>query len=166
LVAYGHAVTAVDDSREMLEHVTGARRVCADLHEVDLGERFDVVLGASHLVNEPNPVTRRKLLDTCRRHVADDGSVILERYPPSWCATARDGASELGPVRMVFEAGEFIDGVRLAAMTYHLGSRSWRQEFAAVDVDDEMLDSEAAQAGLALDGTLDETRTWVKLLPA
>lgn len=165
LVAYGHRVTAVDDSPEMLEHVTGARRICADLHEIDLGERFNVVLGASHLISQPDPDARRKLLQVCRRHVAGDGVVLLERYPPGWCASARDGERELGAVRMVFEAGEFVNGVRSAAMTYHLGSRSWRQEFAAVDVDDEMLASEAARVDLAFDGTLDQVASWARLRP-
>ena len=149
----------------MLEHVTGARRVCADLHELDLGERFDVVLGASHLINEPKPATRRRLLQVCRRHVAEDGVVLLERYPPGWCATARDGSRQFGPVRMVLEAGALVDGVRSAAMTYHLGSKAWRQEFAAVDVDDEMLASEAAEVGLGFDGTPDQAATWVRLRP-
>src|SRR5690606_17737251 len=122
LVAYGHTVTAVDDSREMLEHVTGARRVCADLHELDLGERFDVVLGASHLINEPKPATRRRLLQVCRRHVAEDGVVLLERYPPGWCATARGGSRQFGPGRMVPEAGALVDGDCSAATTSHVGT--------------------------------------------
>jgi SAM-dependent methyltransferase len=47
LVDLGHEVTAVDDSAAMLELVTGAHTVCADLFIVDLGRRFDAVVAAS-----------------------------------------------------------------------------------------------------------------------
>ncbi len=53
IVALGHRVTAVDDSDEMLAHVTGAECVRADAFSVDLGCSFDVVLAASNLVNAP-----------------------------------------------------------------------------------------------------------------
>ena len=36
LIALGHEVTAVDDSPAMLEHVTGARTVSADLYTLEL----------------------------------------------------------------------------------------------------------------------------------
>ncbi|SDU71095.1 class I SAM-dependent methyltransferase [Jiangella alkaliphila] len=165
LVAYGHPVTAVDDSQEMLDHVTGARRVRADLHEIDLGETFDVVLGASHLINQPDPAARAALLRVCRQHVAGDGVVLLERYPRDWAANARDAENEAGPVRLTLEAGEYAGGVRSAAMTYRLGTRSWRQEFTATDVGDDQLTAEAAAAGLAFDGVLDDAGTWVRLRP-
>lgn len=166
LIAYGHRVTAVDDSREMLDHVTGAQRVCADLHQLDLGERFDVVLAASHLINQPEHASRRLLLDVCRRHVSSDGVVLLERYPPGWLETATDGTSRLGPVSMDLKIGAMSAGVRSAAVTYHLGDRSWTQEFSATDVDDEMLAIEALEHGLVLDRVLDEAATWVALRPA
>lgn len=166
LVAYGHQVTAVDDSEEMLAHVTGARTVCADLHRLDLGERFDAVLGASHLINQPDPSARRAVLEVCRRHVAATGLVLLERHPPGWAETMSDTGGRAGPVEVELEAGALVDGVRAAAVTYRLGDRSWRQDFSVVDVDDEMLQEEAASAGLIFDRVLDDAATWVALRPA
>ena len=165
LLAYGHHVTAVDDSAQMLAHVTGARRVQADLFALDLPERFDLVLAASHLINDPDPAARARLLRVCRRHVAPTGVVLLERYPPGWCASAQDAESHAGPVRLVLEAGSFVGGVRTAAVTYHLGARSWRQEFTAVDVSDDDLAREAGEAGLAWDGQVDAQGAWVRLRP-
>lgn len=166
LIAYGHQVTAVDDSWAMLDHVTGARRVRADLHQLDLNEQFDVVLAASHLINQPESTARSLLLDVCRRHVTGDGMVLLERYRPGWVATAASGTSQLGPVRMELEVGTISGGVRSAAVTYRLGDRSWRQEFSATDVDDEMLAREAAEHRLVPDRVLDEAATWISLRPA
>src|ERR1700722_18205736 len=54
LIALGHSVVAVDESPEMLAHVRGARTVVASIEDLDLGERFDVVVLASHLVNVPD----------------------------------------------------------------------------------------------------------------
>ena len=44
LVALGHAVTAVDNSPEMLAYVRGAETVLADIESLELGRRFPVVL--------------------------------------------------------------------------------------------------------------------------
>lgn len=165
LVAYGHAVTAVDDSAEMLAHVTGAERVCADAFALDLGRTFDVVVAASHLINQPDRAQRAALLDVCRRHVAPEGTVLLERYPAGWAAGAADFATSVGPVDLTFEAGRLDGDVRHAAVTYRLAERSWRQEFAAVDVDDIRLAEEAAAAGLTVAGSLDPAATWVRLHP-
>lgn len=165
LTAYGHRVTAVDDSWDMLEHVTGARRVRRDLFELDLGERFDVVLAASHLINLPDGRERHTLLDVCRRHVEDTGAVLLERYPPGWAEHAQSGTSALGPVELTLELGSLVDGVRSAVATYRLGDQVWRQAFSMVDVDDERLAREAAAHGLRIDRVIDAARTWIVLRP-
>ena len=79
LLALGHPVVAVDGSAALLAHVHGARTVCADVEGLDLDERFDVVLLMSYLVESGR---REALLNACGRHVADGGSVILQRLPP------------------------------------------------------------------------------------
>jgi SAM-dependent methyltransferase len=90
LVALGHPVVAVDESPEMLAHVRDAERVCARIQDLSLGRRFGAVLLASHLINADDE-TRRTFLDACRRHVADDGCVIIQQHSPEWFATATDG---------------------------------------------------------------------------
>jgi SAM-dependent methyltransferase len=82
LVALGHEVVAVDDSTEMLAHVTGAATVCADLFDVDVGRTFDIVLVASHLINDPDLARRHALLCVCRRHLVTGGSILVQRYQP------------------------------------------------------------------------------------
>ena len=93
LVALGHPVVAVDESPEMLAHVRDADTVCARIEELTLGRRFDAVLLASHLINTNDIATRTALLAACRRHVADDGAVIIQQHPPGWFAAAADAES-------------------------------------------------------------------------
>ena len=68
---------AVDQSPEMLERIHGAETACSPIETLDLPRRFDVVLLASHLVNTPDDRLRRGFLRACRRHVHDDGRVLL-----------------------------------------------------------------------------------------
>src|SRR5215469_6347222 len=89
LIVLGHPVVAVDESPEMLAHVRGAETVCARIQDLSLGRRFGAVLLASHLINADGE-TRRVFLDACRRHVADDGCVIIQQHSPEWFATATD----------------------------------------------------------------------------
>lgn len=163
LVALGHSVTAVDDSDEMLAHVTGAERVEADLFDLDLGRAFDVVLAASHLVNIPGDTDRRKLLRVCRRHLRPGGKVVVERHAPNWLLACETATTTIGPVEMTFVPGRLDGHVRSASMTYTLAGQTWRQDFASEDVDDDKLAAAASDAGLGLDGTLDAERRWVVL---
>jgi hypothetical protein len=55
--------------------------------------------------------------------------------------------------------GDVVD----ASIVYTLGSRSWEQRFAAVDVDDVMLESDAAAAGLSVVEAITDDGTWVRL---
>ncbi len=87
LIALGHSVVAVDESPEMLAHVRGARTVVASIEGLDLAMRFDVVVLASHLVNEPDDDQRQAFLATCARHVLETGCVVIQRHPVSWFDT-------------------------------------------------------------------------------
>jgi SAM-dependent methyltransferase len=78
LVALDHDVLAVDSSAEMLAAVRSARTHLARIEDPALAERFDVVLLAGHLVNAPAAASRRAVLSTARRHLADGGQVLLQ----------------------------------------------------------------------------------------
>ncbi len=55
LVGLGHAVVGIDDSPEMLAAMDpSVEAVLADARTVRLGRRFDAVLLASHLLNDPD----------------------------------------------------------------------------------------------------------------
>ncbi len=163
LVALGHNVTAVFDSAEMLAHVTGAPTVCADLFSLSLGQRFDVVLAASHLINTPDPDRRAALLGVCAWHLEPGGRVIVERYPPGWLLTAKATTGRLGPVDVDYRPGVLRNGTRAATVTYRLAGQEWTQRFEATDVDDSQLRDLAGSVGLDFVRTLDDAAAWVVL---
>ena len=164
LLACGYDVTAVDDSPAMLAHVTGARTVEADLFTIDLGERFDVVLAGSHLVDDADLDRRAALLAVCARHVAPDGIVLVERYDPSWSRSPATYTGAVGPVAIDFEVVDHDpDGATSARLVYALLDRRWTQEFSFVRVTEGLLAREAADHGLALVGVHGEDDTWLSL---
>lgn len=78
----GLAVTAVDESAAMLAQIRpGVTLVRSNITSLRLKVRYDLVLLASYLVNTDDEL-RRGLLDACRRHVADTGTVVVQRHPP------------------------------------------------------------------------------------
>lgn len=163
LVALGHRVTAVDDSPEMLAHITGAQTICADLFNLATSQRFDVVLAASHLINTADPDKRHTLLRVCANHIGDSGHVIVERYQPGWLLTAGSSVGQIGPVSVEYQPGERHADRRSATVTYRLAEQHWTQHFEAIDIDNARLTEEAGAVGLQLVDTLDRHQTWVKL---
>lgn len=163
LIALGHEVVAVDDSQEMLAHVTGAETVCADLFDIDLGRRFDVVLAASHLINHPDEHMRGSLLAVCKRHLSPEGIVLVQRYAPGWPPQDGERTGSAGPVDMTFRVRSRRGAVVSASVTYQLGTVQWIQDYEAVDVDDDLLTAAVESAGLRVEGSIDDTATWVKL---
>lgn len=165
LVACGYEVTGVDESPAMLAHVTGARTVEADLFTLDLGERFDLVLGGSHFVDDADPDQRAALLATCARHVTDDGVVLLERYDPDWATDPVTYSGHTGPVQITFEVLGQDAGATAARLVYVLGERTWTQEFRFVAVTPDSVDAEARRHGLAVTAVHGDDDTWLELRP-
>jgi SAM-dependent methyltransferase len=164
LASDGHRVVAVDDSAAMLAHVAGADTVVADVWNLELGRRFDVVLALSHLVNEPQRARRLQLLRVCRAHVAPDGLVLVQRYPPGWQPV--ESTNEVGDVIVhLHDVIEHDDGSFSAVVTYRLRDRCWEQPFTARVVDDGELASLASASGLVVGETLDDDGAWVVLRP-
>ncbi|MGH9214536.1 MAG: class I SAM-dependent methyltransferase [Acidimicrobiales bacterium] len=165
LVGLGHPVVAVDDSPAMLEHVTGADKVCADLFELRLGRRFEGVVGGSHLIDSADRDRRLALLAVCRRHVVTGGVVLLERYEPEWVRSPADSDGRHGLVGIEFRVLEHRGTTFDATITYRLGDRHWTQRFTAAAVDEDEIRRDAADSGLAFDRWLDDRRTWALLTP-
>ena len=139
LVALGHAVTAVDNSPEMLSHVRGAETVLADIE-------LDAVLA------------------TCARHVAPGGRVLLERMPPEW--QPPEESREAGGVRITLRDFE-TDGARFSAvMEYEAGGERWTQPFTARLLSDDATEAALVRAGLRRTRWLDERRSWLEAAPA
>ncbi|OWJ67346.1 class I SAM-dependent methyltransferase [Inquilinus limosus] len=167
LVALGYAVTAVDNSAEMLAHVRGAETVLADIEDLDLDRRFDAVLLASTLINFPEAETRAALLTASRRHVRPGGVVLIERRNPDTFATLRPGpVGEEAGIRHVIESVRHEGRLIQATLRSEAADATWTQSFTQEVIDDERMAAELAAAGLRLDRWLDPRRTWGLAVPA
>jgi len=165
LIALGHPVVAVDESPEMLAHVRGAETVCAQIQGLDLGRRFGAVLLASHLINTDDE-TRSSFLDVCRRHVADDGCVIVQQHSPGWFADARDAETTRdGVIYRMRDVSRPAPNLVSATVEYVVGDRCWTQTFTTKRIDDAELAAALDAAGLRLDRYLTEDRSWFRAVP-
>jgi SAM-dependent methyltransferase len=166
LVRLGHAVTAVDESREMLAHVRGAEVVHAVIEELDLGQTYDAVVLGSHFVNEADAGVRNRLLEVCARHTAPGGSVLVESYPAQLDWDAAVGKTRFqGDVAITLREAA-VDGPLVeAAVEYAVDGRSWRQAFTAWMLDETELRSVLGEAGLEWVRWLDDRRSWSEARP-
>ncbi|MEU4212453.1 class I SAM-dependent methyltransferase [Streptomyces sp. NPDC026206] len=165
LVKRGFTVTAVDESAQMLERVHGARTVCGQIEELELDERFDVVLLGSFLVHAGDPRVRQGLLRACRRHVADDGCVLIQREGEDWQENLpRERKTADGLVRVV-SSDPAGPGVRSVHIEYVFPDTRWTQTFLSRPLTREAFELALSEAGLAVDTYLTSDRTWVRALP-
>ncbi|WP_043453222.1 class I SAM-dependent methyltransferase [Streptomyces fulvoviolaceus] len=167
LLERGFTVTSVDESAEMLERIRGAPTICSPIEDLDLGERFDVVLLASFLVHTGDLEVRRGLLRTCARHVAADGCVLIQREGEDYHADLpRERVDPSGfTVRMVSSepVGEGVNSVRAE---YEFADATWTQTFLARPLTKEQFEEALGEAGLKVDRYLTEDRIWVRAVPA
>jgi SAM-dependent methyltransferase len=167
LLALGHEVVAVDESPEMLAHIKGAETVCSSIQSLALPRTFDVVLLMSFVIETADDEMRGAFLRTCRKHVADDGCVILQRQPPEWYDTIQPFERDTGDgrtVRMV-EVNRPEPGFLDATMEYTIGDRRWTHSFLSRRLDDDFLEAALGEAGLTMSGFLDGDRGWVRAVP-
>jgi SAM-dependent methyltransferase len=166
LVALGHPVVAVDESPEMLAYVRDAETVCSRIEDLTLGRAFDAVLLASHLINA-DPATRAAFLAACRRHVADDGYVIIQQHPPEWFSAVADGQSTRdGIIFRMRDVSRPAPNLVTATVEYVDGLQHWTQTFTATRLDETELAAVLADAGLRLDRYLTDDRSWLRVVPA
>jgi len=173
LLALGHSVVAVDESPEMLAHVRGASTVPARIDGLDLGERFDVVVLASHLVNVPDDDLLAAFLATCARHVRETGCVVIQRHPVGWFDTVAPSRRTVPASEAVEEITYVLDSISrptpdhiAATAEYLVGDRRWTQTFVARRLDDARLSTALAAVGLRLDDAyLTEDGSWVRAQP-
>jgi SAM-dependent methyltransferase len=173
LVALGHVVVGVDESPDMLAHVRGARTVLASIEGLELGELFDVVVLASHLVNVPEDDLLAAFLATCARQVRETGCVVIQRHPVSWFDTVRPSRRTVPASDGVEAITYVLDGISrpapdlmAATAEYLVGERHWTQTFVARRLDDERLRLALAAVGLRLDDAyLTDDGGWVMAAP-
>lgn len=167
LLELGHAVTAVDRSEVMLRRAPeAATRLLAEIELLDLGRSFQAVLLASNLVNTPDAARRFELLASCRRHVCDEGLVVVQRYAPSFEGWEDRTWHDHGPIEIRVAAAERVGNSFTASLEYRTGGRFWSHTFTAVLLDDRALREEAMAAGLQRASSLTADESWVALRPA
>ncbi|HJY67723.1 MAG TPA: SAM-dependent methyltransferase, partial [Streptosporangiaceae bacterium] len=148
-----------------LAHVRGAETVCARIQDLDLGRRFGAVLLASHLINADDEI-RSMFLDACRRHVADDGCVIVQQHSPEWFATAKDSeVTRDGVIYRLRDVSRPAPDLVSATVEYVVGDRCWTQTFTTKRLDEAALAAALSAAGLWLDRYLTEDRSWFRVVP-
>jgi SAM-dependent methyltransferase len=157
LLELGHPVVAVDGSPAMLAHVHGARTVCADIEGLDLDERFDVVLLMSYLVECGR---REALLSACGRHVADGGSVILQRLPPRIFETLDTLDQQVDGAHHRVRTSRPGPGLLTITVEHRLGDQVWTHTGTCRQLSDEELPQVLAAAGLRFDRFL-STEGWI-----
>ncbi|MDT0610779.1 class I SAM-dependent methyltransferase [Streptomyces lancefieldiae] len=166
LLERGFAVTAVDESAEMLEHVRGARTICSPIEDLDLGESYDVVMLASFLVHTADLEVRRGLLSTCARHVAADGCVLIQREGEDYHTNVpRERVDPSGFTVRIVSAEPVGDGVNSVRAEYEFPDAAWTQTFRARPLTKEQFEEALGEAGLRVDRYLTDDGTWVRAIP-
>ncbi len=166
LLERGFTVTAVDESAEMLERVRGARTICAPIEDLELEERFDVVMLASFLVHAGDPEVRRGLLRTCARHVAEDGCVLIQREGADYHTDLpRERVDPSGFTVRIVSAEPVGDGVNAVRAEYEFPDAVWTQTFRARPLTREQFEEALTEAGLRVDRYLTDDGTWVRAVP-
>ena len=167
LLERGFTITAVDESADMLDRVHGARTICAQVENLDLGETFDVVMLASFLVHAGDLDVRRGMLRACARHVAKDGYVLIQREGEDYHSNLpRERVDPTGfTVRMV-SSDPVGDGVHSVRAEYLFPDAVWTQTFLARPLTTEQFEQALAEAGLEVDRYLTEDRIWVRAVKA
>ncbi|RFC75741.1 class I SAM-dependent methyltransferase [Streptomyces sp. AcE210] len=167
LIERGFTVTVVDESAEMLERVRGARTICSPVESLDAGGTFDVVLLASFLVHAGDVAVRQGMLDTCRRHVADRGCVLIQREGPDYHTNLpRERVDPSGFTVRIVSAEPVGDGVNSVRAEYEFPDAAWTHTFLARPLTREQFEEALAQAGLKVDRYLTDDQMWVRAVPA
>jgi hypothetical protein len=147
----------------MLQWVRGAETIIADIEGLDLRRRFDAVVLGSNLVNTADDRTRAAFLSTCRRHVADDGIVLLEHHEAEWAETARDSRAERDGLVLALTDVRRESPIVSATMVYEIDGQTFRQPFVARVLSNHELSTELERSGLRLERLL--TPTWAEAVP-
>lgn len=162
LTRLGYAVTAVDESAEMLARIDGVPTVRSSIEELALPGTFDVVLLASFLVHGP---TAPELLRTCRRYVDFDGHVVIQREGAGWhTQVPRERPVADGVARVVADT-EDGDGFHTVHVEYEFPDARWTQKFRARPLTVEEFESLLRDAGLFVERYVTPDGTWVRAAP-
>jgi SAM-dependent methyltransferase len=156
LARLGHPVTGIDDGEAMIGALPpDIEGIVADARTVRLGRRFECVLLASHLVNDPEAGSA--FAATAAAHLAPGGVLVAETYPPGWDPAAGVGEeSRLGDARITLLRAEVdADGLLHAEVRYGVDDLEWQQPFTARLLGEPGIRALLADAALAFECWLD-----------
>ncbi|WP_027344369.1 class I SAM-dependent methyltransferase [Hamadaea tsunoensis] len=162
LADLGFAVTAVDESAEMLAVVRGARTVRSSIEDLDLGETFDVVLLGSCLVHVPDPERARGLLAACVRHAGPGGVVLIQREGADWHDDVPRTSSRGDLEVTVVSSTEVRPGVRSVHVEYAYPDAGWSQTFLSRPLTKAAFEELLGENGLGVEAYLTPDETWVR----
>lgn len=166
LLERGFRVTAVDESAEMLARVRGARTIRSTIEGLDLGEKFDVVMLASFLVNTGDTEVRRDMLRTCAAHVGDGGCVLIQREGADYHTNVpRERVDPSGYTVRIASVEPVGDGVNSVHAEYEFPDAAWTQTFLARPLTQEQFEDALAEGGLEVAEYLTEDGIWVRAVP-
>ncbi|MEV5143171.1 class I SAM-dependent methyltransferase [Streptomyces sp. NPDC052727] len=167
LLERGFTVTAVDESADMLARVRGARTIRSSIEDLDLGEKFDVVMLASFLVHAGDEEVRRGMLHTCARHVADGGCVLIQREGANHHTDVpRERVDPSGFTVRIASVEPAGEGVNSVHAEYVFPDAVWTQTFLSRPLTKEQFESALAEAGLEVDTYLTPDGMWVRAVPS
>ncbi|MET8505757.1 class I SAM-dependent methyltransferase [Streptomyces sp. NPDC004787] len=170
LAERGFAVTAVDESPEMLavvgERAPDVETVLSPIEELRLPRRFDAVVLGSFLVHSADHRTRQGLLESCRRHVKDDGYVLVQREGADYHDNVpRERHDPAGYTVRIAASEPVGDGVDRVLCEYVFPDVTWTQTFLSRRLGPEAFEGHLAEAGLAVERYLTDDGTWVLARP-
>jgi SAM-dependent methyltransferase len=167
LIRLGHRVTAVDFDERMLREIEGAETVLSRIEDLELGRTFGAVLLMSTLINRPHQSGRLALLAACRRHVAPNGVVLIERYDPEIGVDQRPTERQFAGITIRVTDVRRDGPLLYQSIEYDAGDRGkWRVRIEGRYVlsDDETL-ADLADAGLQLRRWVDDRHRWLAATP-
>ena len=115
-------------------------------------------------MNVPDPADRRALLETCARHVAPDGVVLVERHEPGWSPVS-GAVGRAGQVETELDDVTLDGPLVTATARYRAGGREWAHPFTARVLDDAETAAALGEVGLALRRILGPKGRWVLAVP-
>ena len=167
LAEAGFAVTAVDESAEMLAEIRGdVAPFRSRIEDLDLGQRFDLVLLASYLLNAPAAEDRGALLGACVRHLKPGGATAIQVRGPGILRDLTDFEREVDGIH------DWVDSYRrhgpLVTMTLRTEweGRRWVQTFTHRYLPESELRRELADSGLTFERWLDAGPEWFLARPS
>lgn len=162
LLSLGYTVTAVDNCADMLAHAPPqTRRVHGDIEQLQLREKFDVVLLASGLINHADAALRTALLRAAALHVQPGGRFIFERQDALWLSTAEAGwCAQQSGVSVTLEAVQRNGAQVELRLRYGCDNASWTHACTLTALDDAALQAMLDAAGFAQITWLDAAQRW------